>query len=103
MNYNDYLQCDHLRITPEQHKRIREIVGFKKTDVDDPFTSEPIDLYQAVSITEFMVGEIHNNWVIDIFNDHGYKTRPLISLSMYMMFLIRHFKIGVKTPGKSNL
>jgi hypothetical protein len=105
MDYHTYLQTDFLRITHQQHKRIREIVGFENTDDVNPFTSEPIDLFQAVSIAEYLVGQIHNNWIDNVFKKFGYKTKPLISLSMFMTFLIHDFKIGVKTPGKlpSNL
>ncbi len=100
MSYNDYLQCDYLRITPAQHKRIREIVGFKKTDYIGPFNSEPIDLAQAIEITEYLAGEIHDDWVMKTFEAHRFESKPLISLSIFTMFLIREYKIGVNEPGK---
>ncbi len=100
MPYHIYMQCDHLRITQAQHKRIRQIVGFENVEIDGPFTSEPIDLSQAVEITEYIAGEIHDNWVVEIFREYSYKTRPLISLSIFMMLLIREFNIGKNEPGK---
>ena len=97
--YEIYMQCDYLRITPTQHKRICEIVGFKNFMIQ-PFTNEPIDLSQAVEITEYIVGEIHDNWIVEIFRENSYKTRPLISLSTFMMFLISEFNIGKNEQGK---
>jgi hypothetical protein len=93
------IPMDHLRITPTQYKKICQIVGFKKDKIQ-PFNSEPIDIQQAVEITEYIVGEIHDNWVVETFKEFGYETRPLISLSMFMMFLLREFRIGVIEQGK---
>ncbi len=100
MPYHIYMGCDYLRITPEQHKRIREIIGFENVNIVQPFTSEPININEAVQIAEYIVGEIYDNWIIDTFKEHGYKTKPLISLSMFMMLLIAEFRIGAREPGK---
>ncbi len=100
MSYRDYLQCEYLRITPAQHKRIREIVGFRNTDYVGPFNSEPIDMAQAVAITEYLVGEVHDDWIVKTFNSHKFETKPLISLSMFTMFLILDYKIGLHEQGK---
>ncbi len=103
MPYHTYMQCDSMRITRAQHKRIREIVGFNIVDCDGPFTNEPIDINQAIQITEYIAGETQDDWVHNIFKQHGYKTRPLISLSMFIMFLLCEFKIGAEEQGKRPL
>lgn len=100
MSYRDYLSSFHLRITDLQHRRIREIVGFKNTNKNDPFTNEPIDMWQAVQIAELFLGETYNDWITKTFNEHRYETKELISLSTFMMFLITDFKIGVEEQGK---
>jgi hypothetical protein len=101
MTYREYMQCYHLRITSKQHKRIREIVGFDNINMEVySFESEPIDIEQAVQIAEYMVGEIHNDWIMKTFNAHKFKTRPLIPLSIFMMFLICDFKIGAEEQGE---
>lgn len=100
MPYHVYMQCNYLRITPEQHKRIREIVGFKKIDCVGPFSPEPIDLYQVVEITEYLIGDVNNDWIMKTFNLHKFETKPLISLSMFMMCIICEFRIGAEIPGK---
>ncbi len=100
ISYHVYMQNDYLRITPEQRKRIREIVGFKNVDYIGPFMSEPINLQQIVEITEYLVGEVNSDWIIRTFNNHKYETKPLISLSIFMMHLIRDFRIGSEIIGK---
>jgi hypothetical protein len=103
MPYHVYMQCDYLRITPEQHKKIRQIVGFNNSyDLNyvGPFTSEPIDMNQALEITEYLVGEVHNNWLTELFKDHGYKTKPLFALHTFITFLLNEFNIGADEQGK---
>jgi hypothetical protein len=94
------MQNDYLRITPEQHKKIHEIVGLKKVNYIGPFSNEPIDLYQIVEITEYFVGEVNSDWIMKTFNNYKYETKPLIPLSIFMMHLIRDFRIGSEIIGK---
>jgi hypothetical protein len=93
MSYYFDMQNEYLRITPEQHNRIREIIG-------GSFMSESINLQQMVEITEYLVGEVNSDWIIRTFNNHKYETKPLISLSIFMMYLIRDFRIGSEIIGK---
>lgn len=102
MPYHVYMQCPHLRITPTQHKVIREIVGFKYSEyLQEPFSSEPIDVRQANMIAEFITGNSQHNWVDYTFERFQYKTRPFISLSIFMTSLIGEFKIGSTSPGET--
>lgn len=87
------MRCDHLRITPEQHKRIREILYFQDTNKVEPFTSEPIHMLQASLIAEYIIGNIVDVWVVETFKKIGYESRPVVSLSTFINCLLNDFNI----------